>query len=423
MKQFSGQMFNLRLTRRTRRIGGTLTCINPKCRRDLDPDWPFCPFCGKKQAKPKQKTKSRGNGLGSVYKRGDKWLAVKTVGWITDPLPKDAPPDQEPHKRRQTVTRSYNTRKDAVAALPFLTAADRKPRQGTATQRKGTSVTLKELYDQWEPTHQKSRSTMNCYRSGFRLFAPLWNTRMEDLDVDDLQDCMDDAATGRRTLENAKAALGLVYKYGIHRHAVPKDRNLAQFLRINEPGTGSQKPGFSPEQLEKIRAEAEKGDPVAARVLCHCYLGFRPSALLALKTGDYNEKEKAFTGGIKTEAGIGRTVTVSPKVQIYVSRLVTEAGEDGFVFGKEAGKPLSLPEYRELFYELLDCLDIPNPVDDQGRHRITPHSCRHTFATLMKSAAGSDTDKLALIGHTSTEQLREYQDVRFADLRAITDQL
>ena len=31
--------------------------------------------------------------------------------------------------------------------------------------------------------------------------------------------------------------------------------------------------------------------------------------------------------------------------------------------------------------------------------------------------------RLALIGHTSTDQLREYQDVRFEDLRAITDQL
>lgn len=400
-----------------------MLCRNNRCRRELEPGFEFCPYCGKKQVKTKQKTKSRGNGLGSVYKRGDKWLAVKTVGWITDPLPADAPEGTAPHKRRQTVTRSYGTRKDAVAALPFLTAADRRPRQGTPTQRKGTAVTLKELYDQWEPTHGKSRSTMNCYRSGFRLFAPLWNTRMEDLDIDDLQDCLDDAVSGRRTQENAKAALGLVYKYGIPRNAVPKDRNLAQFLRIREPGTGSTKIGLAPDQIEKIRREAENGDPVAARVFCHCYLGFRPSALLALKTGDYDSEERAFVGGIKTEAGIGRTVTVSPKIQNYVSSLIDAAGEDGFVFGKEAGQQLSLPEYRELFYELLDRLEIPNPVDDQGRHRLTPHSCRHTFATLMKAVPGSDTDKLALIGHTSAEQLREYQDVRFEDLRAITDKL
>lgn len=55
------------------------------------------------------------------------------------------------------------------------------------------------------------------------------------------------------------------------------------------------------------------------------------------------------------------------------------------------------------------------------RRRYTPHSCRHTFATLMKNVTASDKDKLALIGHTSTEMLRHYQDVNLEDLRKITD--
>lgn len=398
-----------------------MTCINQKCGRELQEEFLFCPWCGRKQHKAKQKVKSRGNGLGTVYKRGNKWVAMKTVGWIADPLPPDAPPDQQPHKRRLTVSKSFTTKKDALLALPFLTAADHRPRQGTATQRKRTAVTLKELYDQWFPTHGRGKSTMNCYQAGFRLFAPLWFVRMDDLDIDDLQDCLDDSDAGRRTLENAKACLGLVYKYGIPRNAVPKDRNLAQFLRINEPGSLSKKPGFTAAELEKIRKAAEEGDPIAVLVYCHCYLGFRPSALLELTAASYNAEEKAFTGGIKTEAGRGRTVTVSPKIQCYVDSQIAAAG-GGYVFGK-LGAQLHLPEYRELFYELLDRLEIDNPVDEDNRHRLTPHSCRHTFATLMKRTAGSDTDKLALIGHTTAQQLREYQDVAFADLRKITDQL
>ncbi len=398
-----------------------MICSNPKCGKELPEDFAFCPHCGRKQHRPKQKAKGRGNGLGTVYKKKDKWIAMKTVGWITDPLPEGAPPDQQPHKRRITVSKRFATKKDALAALPFLTAADHKPRQGSATQRKKTSITLKELYDQWFPTHGRGKSTMNCYQAGFRLFTPLWFVRMDDLDIDDLQDCMDDSDAGRRTLENAKACLGLVYKYGIPRNAVPKDRNLAQFLRINEPGSMSKKPGFSAEELEKIRKAAEEGDPIAVIVYCHCYLGFRPSALLELTGASYNAQEKAFTGGIKTEAGKGRTVTVSPKIQPYVDKLVEAAGE-GYVFGR-LGEQLRLPEYRELFYELLERVGIDNPVNEENRHRLTPHSCRHTFATLMKRTSGNDTDKLALIGHTTAQQLREYQDVAFADLRKITDQL
>lgn len=396
-------------------------CNNTKCNKPIPDGAVFCPWCGRKQIRQKSR-KSRGNGIGSVYKLPDgKWCAEKTVGWIVDPLPEGSPPGTIAKKRRISVKRRYATRKDALVALPFLTVADRRPKAGTATQKKRTAITLHELYEQWFPTHGKSRSTMNCYASGFRVFAPLWDVRMEDLDIDDLQDCMEDADAGRRTLENARACLGLVYKYGIPRDAVPKDRNLAQFLRIPQTDSAGERQGLTLEELELVRKASSAGDPFASIVLCHCYLGFRPTALLQLTVADYNAQERAFVGGIKTEAGKGRTVTVSPKIQPSVDALIA-AASDGYVFGR-AGRQLSLPEYREQFYALLDRLGIRNPVDADGRHRLTPHSCRHTFATLMKRTRGSDTDKLALIGHTSTEQLREYQDVSYADLRAITDQL
>ena len=398
-----------------------MNCINPKCNKEIPEGAAFCPWCGRKQQRDQQRRKSRGNGVGSVYKLPNgKWAAVKTIGYVLDPLPPDAPPDAVPHKRRQTVSKQFSTRTAALNYLPFLTAADRKPRDGTATQRKGTGITLKELYDQWFPTHKKSRSTMNCYSASFKLFGPLWNFSMDDLDIDDLQDCLDDSDAGRRTRENAKAALGLVYKYGIPRDAVPKDRNLAPFLNINEPG-GEKRSGLSLEELELVRKAAAAGDPTGILVLCHCYLGFRPTALLQLTVADYDPERRCFVGGIKTEAGKGRTVTVSPKIQPYVDNLVAAAG-DGYIFGA-AGRQLTIKDYRERFYQLLDSCGIDNPTDKDGRHRLTPHACRHTFATLMKNAKGSDADKLALIGHTSTEQLRDYQDVPLEDLRAITDQL
>ena len=399
----------------------TMNCNSPKCGREIPEGSVFCPWCGRKQQRPARRPKSRGNGLGSVYRLPDgKWCAVKTVGWTVDPLPPDAPPDAVPHKRRQTVKRRFRTRKDAEAAIVTLSAADRRPRTGTATQRKGTAVTLKELYDQWFPTHDRGKSTMNCYQAGFRLFAELWNVKMEDLDIDDLQDCLDESDAGRRTQENAKTALGLVYKYGIPRNAVPKDRNLAPFLQIRAAGS-AKKPGLSASELELVRKSAAAGDSVAAAVLCHCYLGFRPTALLELTVADYSAERRCFVGGIKTEAGKRRTVPVSPKIQSYVDALVA-AASDGYVFGS-GGRQLTLRAYREQFYDLLQRCGIDNPTDEDGRHRLTPHSCRHTFATLMKNAKGADTDKLALIGHTSTEQLRDYQDAPLEDLRAIIDQI
>ena len=79
-----------------------------------------------------------------------------------------------------------------------------------------------------------------------------------------------------------------------------------------------------------------------------------------------------------------------------------------------------------MFYDLLDALGLPNPtfdVNGQQKHTYTPHSCRHTFATLLKRVPGADKDKLSLIGHASDEQLRYYQDVNLDDLRQITDKI
>ena len=398
-----------------------MKCRNARCGAEVDPAWTFCPRCGKKISPDPKHQKSRGNGLGSVYKLPTgKWQAAKTLGWLVDEIPPGSPLGTKPHKRRVVVRRNFDRKRDAFEALPFLSMRDRRPLHGTPTARKGEKISLKELYDQWEPTHRRVQSTMNCYRAGFRLFAPLWFCPMSDLDIDDLQACLDDAEIGKRTRENARTALGLVYKFGIPRNCVPKDRNLAPFLRINAEG-GAKKPGFSSAELEKIRAAAAAGDPEAVRVLCHCYLGFRPTALLALTSASYDAQQRAFVGGIKTEAGISRTVTVSPKIQPYIDRLT--AGERMYVFGRADGSQESLAGYRAGFYALLQRLEIDNPIDADGRHRLTPHSCRHTFATLMKRVPGADADKLALIGHTTVEQLKDYQDVPIEDLRLITDAL
>lgn len=85
---------------------------------------------------------------------------------------------------------------------------------------------------------------------------------------------------------------------------------------------------------------------------------------------------------------------------------------------------MGIKEYRRLFYSVLEAAEIDNPIEMANgvtKHRYTPHSCRHTFATLLKRVNGADKDKLELIGHTSEEMLRYYQDVSLDDLRKITD--
>ena len=151
-----------------------------------------------------------------------------------------------------------------------------------------------------------------------------------------------------------------------------------------------------------------------------CYLGFRPSELLMLDVLDYDRAAKTLTGGAKTEAGKNRIVTISPKIQPIIDRLAG-GKTSGPLFCDKQGKQFKYERFRDaVFYPTLAAIGIDNPIENK-RHKYSPHSCRHTFATLMKRVPGPDKDKQELIGHTSPEMLRYYQDVNLDDLRKITD--
>lgn len=374
-----------------------------KCKAELPDGSKFCNMCGCRVASAGRKPKTRGNGTGSVYRRGNKWMCAIITGYTMDA-------DNKLHKRTKTKG-GFKTKTEALGYLPKLRLeSERKPR----------SKTFAQLYEAWLPTHRAGKDTLKCYKAAYKYFEPVHYLNIDDIDIDDLQDCVDECPKGRRTKENMKALCGLMYKYAIPRYLASLE--LGHYLVVS--GERRSKAALPDDALEKLRAHT--GNVFGASyVLCQCYLGYRPSEFVALDATMYNPTEKAFVHGAKTEAGIGRTVTVSPKIQQYIDPLLTNKAS-GAVFTDPDGKAYTVSRYRELFYSVLDACGIDNPIIERDGKRFytyTPHSCRHTFATLMKRVNGSDKDKLELIGHTSTEMLRHYQDVNFADLRKITDAL
>lgn len=377
-----------------------------KCQSPMPEGAMFCPWCGTQQIKEqkKQNTKSRGNGTGTVFKRPNgTWIAMKTLGWEIDSQGK---------KHRTTVSKSgFKTKREAVNYLPMLT-------EESSRAAKRLTTTFQDVYDLWEPTHQKTGGTMGCYTAAFKKFSAVWNVPLADITVDDLQDCMDDVE-GKRTQQNMKTLCGMLYKYAIPRNLAAL--NMAQYLIVGGV-SGIGKAGLPVAYLDALRENVGKV-PYCDYVLAQCYLGFRPSELLALDAAHYNRREKAFVGGAKTDAGKDRTVTISPKIQPIIDRL-TAGKIAGPIFCDTDGGKMTIEKYRREFYKVLDACGLENPiitVKGQELHTYTPHSCRHTFATLMKAVTADNKDKLALIGHTTEAMLRHYQDVEYTDLRRITD--
>ena len=132
-----------------------------KCHKEIPDKSKFCLYCGVTQ-NVNQNTKGRGNGTGSVYKRGKTWMAIRTIKFTVD---------GDMKKHRISVSKGgFKTKKEALEYLPTLFSAKAEVKK---------SVRWKDLYDMWFPTHRAGKSTMDCYASAEKYFEPIYY--IEDL--------------------------------------------------------------------------------------------------------------------------------------------------------------------------------------------------------------------------------------------------
>ena len=89
----------------------------PKCARELPEDAVLCCYCGRK-LNTQKKPRTRGNGLGSVYKSpSGTWTAEITIGWYMQ---------DGTLKRKRRRKYGFKTKKAAAEYIAELKAADQK---------------------------------------------------------------------------------------------------------------------------------------------------------------------------------------------------------------------------------------------------------------------------------------------------------
>ena len=76
-----------------------------KCRAEIPDESKFCMSCGAQQD-VRQNTKARGNGTGSVFKRGKTWTACRVIGYTTEITEVDG-------QQKKSSTRPPGAREDS----------------------------------------------------------------------------------------------------------------------------------------------------------------------------------------------------------------------------------------------------------------------------------------------------------------------
>lgn len=380
-----------------------------KCKKEIPDNSVFCNHCGAKQevTKKKKGTRTRGNGEGTVYKRGDTYEARIILGWWVD--------DNcvaHPHVKTKG---GFKTKKEALEFIPELKKGNTNP---------DIDITFQKLYERWVLDHESKvgESTMKGYAASFKHFKPIWGHKFRTVTTDDMQECLNDGDKGRRTKELMKALASSLFKYAASRQIV--SHNYAQYLYVGNEKKGTH-PAFTAKQIEQIRKAAAAGDVRAIYTYCLIYLGFRPNEMLSLQRDAYHKEEDVeyLVGGGKTEAGTDRIVPISPKIKPYIYELILKSNP--YIFPREDGKLMDDKWFRDrYFYPLLADLLIQPMPDKEHPAVLVPYSCRHTFTNFLKNVEGARKDKASLVGHTDysfTE--KAYQSAELYNLVAIVNKI
>lgn len=347
------------------------------------------------------------NGYGSVYKLSGKrrrpFAASITIGY-----------DTLTGKQQRLIIGYYTNRKDALEALANYHSA------GIIK----TDMTLEQIYADWSGKKypQLSKQAVQCNQAAWLKFAGLAKIPIVNIRTAQLQQIIDDNADlSLSSLQKIKTLAGQLFKYALQNDIVQK--NYAQFIELSSKNKPvAEKQIFTELQLQQIeklaRQELADEQPLHfGSILILCYTGFRISEFLQLTNPfslirDDDNNIIALQGGLKTEAGKNRIVPIHPKIQPYIFML---ADHKATYLYSHNGTPVRANYYRKFIWQ--PCMD------KLGIKDMTPHNCRHTFASLCERAELTPVKIEKLLGHSDYKMTKHYTHTEIQDLQNAIERL
>lgn len=355
--------------------------ICKKCKKDIPEGAPFCCWCGKPQERQRQRTHRRAKGTGTIRKDSryaSPWIAI-------------APPLVKGTHGRYLGT--FKTRAEAQQALD-LYHAEAFPEL--------YNVPLEKIYELWSENHYPtlSDSGIQGYKAAYKSISELSNRKFRELKTADFQRCVDvQAAKGASYSKLAKIRqlCSQLCKYALQNDLITK--NYAEFIRLPKNET-KEKQIFT--AADRAILWQHTDDKRVQIILVMIYTGFRVGEIIALRSSDVHQSY--MQGGEKTEAGKNRIVPFPrriPEIKQFVDGWTRESSAET-ILGVTA-------EYfrKYMFYPCLAELGLISPPvksEKTGKDmyidpRLTPHSTRHTFASLSASAHMPPEILQKIIGH------------------------
>ena len=277
----------------------------------------------------------RPNGTGSVYKEGNKWVAV----W-TDPLT---------HKRRKK--RGFLTKKDAVLFLEELSKPVSKAK-------------ISQLWETYEATsfQDLSADKQRHYRSVYERLEGIWNVDIDQLTILDLQ-ALIEPYNSYYSQKDIKTVLSHLYKIAIAEQIL--QINLTQYMRLKKH---EEKEGeaWTEEEMNTFWVKWYEGDRFVGYILVMCYCGAMPAEIRQITRYMIHYDTHTIEGaGLKTNIRKKTPMFICDKIEPGLKTLMS----DSMVLWHG-----SKQKFYDEYYRCINRCQV---------RELPPYSCRHTTATLL----------------------------------------
>ena len=351
-----------------------------KCDKPIPEGSAFCNHCGTPQIPPSRPHKQRGNGEGSVYKRGTKYAAEVTMGYYID----------ESGKRKRKVRRKcgFEKKKDALAYLETL-------RSETAPQKAISVAELYELYHKDAET-KLSHSKLQAYEIAWKkISSSIGFRKISTLTVPELQQITDAAGISYYTKRDIKHLLTHLFRIAIRDDLT--DKNRAEYIQLPQL-VSSERTIFTEDEIKTLWSFSDQY--IVQHILVMIYTGMRPAEILGMKVENIHIEESYMTGGVKTRKSKARKIIIPDKVSQTVVQLV------------RASEGCKLSNYtKHCFYDDWNAFRASHGL----RSELTPYCCRHTYITRLTALKVSPAMLQELAGHEDYETTLEYTHLSVAD--------
>lgn len=316
-----------------------------KCEKIIPDDALYCCYCGVKQVQDRS-TRKRGNGEGSVYKRGNTYEAQVTY-YVAG-------------NRKRVRKGGFKRKKDALEWLQ-------------QDSKIATTATFAKLYDDWvnSSAQKLSDSKRTSYKIAFKRIEKLENTDITLISIRDLQELIDGLSYYQS--RDIKNLLSHLYKRAIAEGYV--QTNLSTYMELPQL-VEEEKIPYNEEEIAKLWDAYSKGDRFCAFPLLMIYTGMMPGELLQCTIDNVDfENQKIVGAGLKTKERKKRPIMV-PDIAMPVLRDIFQ------------GEPYGKKEH--MWYK-----DYHAMAERVGIRDLPPYACRHTTATALSLA-----DKVAPLAIT-----------------------